>query len=365
MLHMHSGCLQVPMKHMHRSSRNLQHPPLVSAQKLQSDTGLAADATFTADITDESLAGLTTAMQGVDALVISTSAKPQLVVSSLPKAAWRVADLDLLACAQSIWNKIRGASAMPDFYYNQMPEQVDWLGQKHQIDAAVQAGVKKVVLVSSMGGTKDKDYMLNKMGNGNILFWKRKAEQYLMQQQGIDYTIIHPGGLTDDKACLGSLFLPWCLKGGEREVLMGVDDELMEGEHRRIPRADVAELAVQSLYLPEASHRFVVMAASAGFYTQGAQPAAKFLPIELAFQEQPSSGFCCNAKSMCPPQGCRILQCANCCCLQGGQVRTSSSQHACLCLQVDRCGVQAAAWVDRLQAAAGLHAEELRLQCAA
>lgn len=44
-------------------------------------------------------------------------------------------------------------------------------------------------------------------------------------------------------------------QGGEREVLMGVDDELMEGENRRIPRADVAELAVQSLYLPEASNR--------------------------------------------------------------------------------------------------------------
>lgn len=200
-----------------------------SAQKLQSNTGLSADAAFTADITDESLSGLTAAMEGVDALVISTSAKPQLVVSSLPK---------------SIWNKIRGASAMPDFYYNQTPEQVDWIGQKHQIDAAAKAGVKKVVLISSMGGTKDKDYMLNKMGNGNILFWKRKAEEYLMQVKGIDYTIIHPGGLTDDK-------------GGEREVLMGVDDELMEGENRRIPRADVAELAVQSLYLPEASNRSI------------------------------------------------------------------------------------------------------------
>jgi hypothetical protein len=32
------------------------------------------------------------------------------------------------------------------------PTQIDWLGQKVQIDAAKAAGVKQVVLVSSMGG---------------------------------------------------------------------------------------------------------------------------------------------------------------------------------------------------------------------
>lgn len=30
-------------------------------------------------------------------------------------------------------------------------------------------------------------------GDGNILLWKRKAEQYLMSS-GLKYTIIHPGG---------------------------------------------------------------------------------------------------------------------------------------------------------------------------
>ena len=83
-----------------------------------------------------------------------------------------------------------------------LPVQVDWLGQKHQVDAAVKAGVKKIVLVSSMGGQKqDLGFasMLNKMGNGNILVWKRKAEEYLMEQSSIDYTIIHPGGLIDSE----------------------------------------------------------------------------------------------------------------------------------------------------------------------
>jgi uncharacterized protein YbjT (DUF2867 family) len=70
--------------------------------------------------------------------------------------------------------------------------QIDWLGQKVQIDAAKQAGVKQVIIISSMGGT-DPNHMLNKLGNGNILQWKRKAEQYLIAS-GVPYTIIHPGG---------------------------------------------------------------------------------------------------------------------------------------------------------------------------
>jgi hypothetical protein len=41
--------------------------------------------------------------------------------------------------------------------------QVDWEGQKKQIDAAVAAGIKHVVLVSSMGGTQPEN-RLNDIG---------------------------------------------------------------------------------------------------------------------------------------------------------------------------------------------------------
>ena len=84
-----------------------------------------------------------------------------------------------------------------------MHAQVDWLGQKAQIDAAREAGVKKVVLISSMGGT-DVNNPLNKLGDGNILVWKRKAEEYLISDGGcISHTIIHPGGLIDDEVSPG------------------------------------------------------------------------------------------------------------------------------------------------------------------
>lgn len=76
-----------------------------------------------------------------------------------------------------LWAKLTGGKGvMPQFGWKagQFPEQVDWLGQKAQIDAAKAAGITRVVLVSSMGGT-EVDSNLNKLGNGNILQWKRKV----------------------------------------------------------------------------------------------------------------------------------------------------------------------------------------------
>jgi len=95
----------------------------------------------------------------------------------------------------------------PQFAYQegQYPEQVDWLGQKAQIDAAKKAGANQVVIVSSMGGT-DKNNRLNALGNGNILVYKRMAEEYLISQDFASYSILHPGGLIDEKAGLHALF---------------------------------------------------------------------------------------------------------------------------------------------------------------
>ena len=45
-------------------------------------------------------------------------------------------------------------------------------------------------------------------------------------------------------------------QGGVRELVLGVDDVLLKRPKRSIPRADVAELAVQSLSLPEAENRY-------------------------------------------------------------------------------------------------------------
>lgn len=156
---------------------------------------------------------LTEAMVGVQALVILTSAVPRMKTPPQP-------------------------GDRPEFGFEPggTPEEVDYIGQKHQIDAAVAAGVEHIVLVGSMGGTNPK-HPLNQLGNGNILIWKRKAEQYLIES-GVDYTIIRAGGLLDQP-------------GGLRELLVGKDDQMLihppNGIPTSIPRADVAETVVQAL----------------------------------------------------------------------------------------------------------------------
>jgi hypothetical protein len=103
---------------------------------------------------------------------------------------------------------------------------------------------------------------------------------------GLNYTIIHPGGLFDEEvrnvpahctfwpathlslkhmqpcATLQGMFHGcMCLQGGEREVVLGVDDQLLkkaetEGTSRRIPRDDVAALAVAALTSNSADNRY-------------------------------------------------------------------------------------------------------------
>ena len=167
-------------------------------------------------------------VEGCDGLVILTSAVPKPKIASI-----------FVAIVSKIlpWMDAK----RPEFYFPEegRPELVDWLYQKNQIDAAKKAGVKKVVLVSSMGGTQI-DNFLNTMGDANILLWKRKAEMYL-KASGLDYTVVHPGGLLDKD-------------GEKRELLVGVDDTLLDGDRRSVPRSDVARVAVACLSAPEAKN---------------------------------------------------------------------------------------------------------------
>lgn len=161
------------------------------------------------------------ALEGCDALVILTSAVPQMKPPAQP-------------------------GQRPEFTFapGEMPEQIDYQGQINQIDVAKRAGVQQIVLVGSMGGTNEKHF-LNTMGNGNILLWKRKAEQYLIDS-GVDYTIIRAGGLLDQP-------------GGKRELVVSKHDALLantpEGVTTSIPRADVAEVVVQALLEPAARNK--------------------------------------------------------------------------------------------------------------
>lgn len=174
---------------------------------------------YLGDIRDR--ATLTPAVESCQALVIVTSAIPQM--KGPPQPGQR-----------------------PEFTFpeGEIPEAIDYQGQINQIDAAKAAGVNHIVLVGSMGGTNE-NHPLNSLGNGNILIWKRRAEQYLIDS-GIDYTIIRAGGLLDQP-------------GGKRELLVGKDDTLLmnppNGIPTSLPRADVAEVVVQALLTPNARNK--------------------------------------------------------------------------------------------------------------
>ncbi len=112
------------------------------------------------------------------------------------------------------------------------PEFVDYGGVKNFVEAATDSGVQQFVLVSSMGATQE-DHALNKMFS-NILIWKFKGEEVL-RNSGIDYTVVRPGGLTDEA-------------GGETSLLFQQGDT----GQGRIPRADVARVIVEALGKPEA-----------------------------------------------------------------------------------------------------------------
>ncbi|OVA17842.1 hypothetical protein BVC80_1835g234 [Macleaya cordata] len=209
------------------------------------------DEIYIGDILDAE--SLVPAMTGIDALIILTSAIPRIKPGSIPDAEGKRAE-DVVDSSFS--------GPMPEFYYEegQYPEQVDWIGQKNQIDTAKALGVKHIVLVGSMGGT-DPNHFLNYMGNGNILIWKRKAEQYLADS-GIPYTIIRAGGLDN--------------KEGGRELLVGKDDELLPTEDGYIARADVAEACIQALLIEESKFK----ALDLGSKPEGVgEPTKDFKPL--------------------------------------------------------------------------------------
>lgn len=171
------------------------------------------------DIQDK--AALEPALQGCQALIILTSAIPRMTPPTHP-------------------------GERPTFAFDPdgMPEVVDYQGQRNQIEAAIAAGVEQIVLVGSMGGTQ-LNHPLNQLGQGNILVWKRRAEDYLINS-GVDYTIIRAGGLLDQP-------------GGVRELLVGKQDVFLTQTPNNIPpsipRADVAEVAVQALREPGARNK--------------------------------------------------------------------------------------------------------------
>jgi uncharacterized protein YbjT (DUF2867 family) len=141
------------------------------------------------------------ALQGCDALVIATGARPSV---------------DLLG-----------------------PLKVDALAMRSQIDACKAAGVQRVVLVSSLCSGRW-IHPLNLFGL--ILVWKRLGERWL-EESGLRWTVVRPGGLRESE------------EGVEREGVLysGPDQQ----ESQSIPRRLVARVCLEALETPAAEGRII------------------------------------------------------------------------------------------------------------
>ena len=109
-------------------------------------------------------------------------------------------------------------------------ERADYLGNKNLIDIAVKAGVKKFILVSSIGSGNSANAIPPQALETlkSVLIEKEKAEKHLIAS-GLTYTVIRPGGLKSEPATGNGIL---------------TEDPAIAGT---IHRADVAQLICRSL----------------------------------------------------------------------------------------------------------------------
>lgn len=85
-----------------------------------------------------------------------------------------------------------------DFVGPGAPQFVGYLAVRNLVDAAIAADAKHVILVTSAtaGHARGIDHR-EEARFGYVLYWKTKAEDYLIES-GLPYTIIGPGGLANE-----------------------------------------------------------------------------------------------------------------------------------------------------------------------
>ena len=111
-------------------------------QDLKKKYGARDDQVIMGDIMDKE--ALENALEGCYGLVVASSAVPVLLKRSIFKIMWKKLTRSKdIGRPQFKWSTKEG-----------YPEKVDYEGQVLEFDAAKAAGVEKVIVVSSMGGTQ-------------------------------------------------------------------------------------------------------------------------------------------------------------------------------------------------------------------
>ncbi len=114
----------------------------------------------------------------------------------------------------------------------------DFLGNRNVFDAARDASIPRVIMISSIGAGDSAEAMpwIVKWALEDVLILKTRAEDYL-QATGVPYTIIRPGGLKDGEPT-GNAVLT------EDPMAMGI-----------VTRRDLAQLIVGALDDPAAGKK--------------------------------------------------------------------------------------------------------------
>lgn len=151
-------------------------------------------------------------------------------------------------CARAVegCNAVICCTGPTDRFDPLQPFKVDFEGNSNLAAAAKAAGVKKFVLVTSIG-VDDVLFPLNLLWG--VLFWKKQGE-LAVQRSGLDYTILRPGGLVTESQS----------GRGEGGLMAGPPDTFGLPPRRRpgsILRSLVAEGCIAALVTPEARCKIV------------------------------------------------------------------------------------------------------------
>ncbi len=136
----------------------------------------------------------------------------------------------------------------------QSGDRSDYVGNRNLIDAAVQAGIPRFILISSIGAGDSRGAVSPQVLESLLpaLLEKDKAEAHLVNS-GLNYTIIRPGGLRSEPAT-GTAVV------SHSNTISGM-----------IHRADVAALACQCLNSPAASKQIF----------SAVDPNQQFVPVNI------------------------------------------------------------------------------------
>jgi nucleoside-diphosphate-sugar epimerase len=183
---------------------------------------------------------LQSASYSVTALVRSNAARADLEAMGLQVIVADALDADAVNRALSACAPVDVVISTIGGVPQDGGERSDYLGNRNLIDGAVQTGVPRFILVTSIGSAESAVALPPQVLQvlGPVLLEKEQAEQHLIAS-GLTYTIIRPGGLKSEPAT-------------GQGVLTA--DPTVAGP---IHRADVAELVCRCLASDRAQNRIL------------------------------------------------------------------------------------------------------------